>query len=158
MVILNSTKEFTENSMIEKLILFLFKSRYKGLYFWGNSSSAEKRARETVVGDLLSIMTFSLAIFILLFLKLYPVDELNSEKYGAYRPAILIGLGVLAFLIGRKIDKVIEAIVAKNKPGSLNLKGYSKKSALPNFILVLLSPLLTIVVFFLTIKTLISLF
>ena len=36
---------------MQNFILYLFKIRYIGLYFWSDSSTAKKRAEETVVGD-----------------------------------------------------------------------------------------------------------
>jgi len=54
---------------MQNFILYLFKIRYIGLYFWSDSSTAKKRAEETVVGDVFGFVGIILAVVVLILLK-----------------------------------------------------------------------------------------
>lgn len=144
--------------MIKRLILILFKSRYIGLYFWSKTVDAKQRARETVVGDILSIFAVILTVFIAILIKIGIISPFSLKHYPNSRIIVLILVGGISFLIGIRVNRYIKGIL--NKEDDLDsfceLDRHSKSSALPYFLFVLFSPLLYIVFYFLMLKLIVS--
>jgi len=102
----------------EKLVVFLFKIKYIGLYFWSTPSTAKDKSIHLVIGDLLTIFVFLLTIVVVFLIKLGIIpSDISVKEISNARIIALSILGAFALLIAKlitnKIIKIIEIIYLK---------------------------------------------
>ena len=128
---------------MQNFVLYLFKIRYIGLYFWSDSSTAKKRAEETVVGDVFGFVGIILAVVVLILLKFKIIPPSLLKGVPNARYIILISLGIICLFFGMRMLKYFRSLINESDfKEKIDLNRYSKKSALPYFIHVILSPIL----------------
>lgn len=146
-------------NILEKFILYLFKIRYIGLYFWSKKLDVKRRTKEIVIGDILSIFVIILTILIVFIIKIGLISNFTIKQIPNSRLVILTLIGIFSLLIGNKINKYVKKILSEENIEILcQLNNRSKKSALPFFLFVIFSPIIFIIFYALMLKIITYLF
>ena len=139
----------------EKLVIFLFKIKYIGLYFWSNPHKAREKATDIVISDLLMMLLFFATIIIICLLKLgFIPTDISVKHIPNARIITLSILGLIIILIAALIFKSVEKVIKKEKYANVfDLTQFTKKSALPYFLFTLFDPLLWLIFFGIFLKS-----
>lgn len=129
-------KEKYHKKALNYLIRFLFRRQYIGFYFWNSKNTNLKgNTIDIIIGKilfLLLILSAGVTFAIIIIFNLNEKIQITPNK--EYKPILLGGIVIIAYFLSKKLENYIKRIITDRYIKTINLKKYSKKSALPYFI------------------------
>lgn len=117
------------------LIQFLFRRHYIGFYFWNNKGDIIRNIIEVITGKILALSAVCIAGVVFTIIIIFNLNEkIQITPNKEYKTILLGGIAIIAYFLSKKLENYIKRIITDRYIKTINLKKYSKKSALPYFI------------------------
>lgn len=136
-------KDSTSPSLPKRIVYSYYRSRYLGLYFWSIPARARQTARQIVIGDVLATIGVVITLIIAVLLRFNLIDISSLREQPNIKTISLVSIlglcAILSFIVHQYLKKNLDE---DGVIRDLKVDQYSKKAALPHFLLVIFGPLL----------------